>query len=91
MSGMKKGEGGKLGESILNLPWKCIFMLYRTTRKVLYILLEREFILVTVPSDDYTRNHGCANYPDRDGSFPCGRYAAKQYLVISIKGAVQRS
>lgn len=53
--------------------------------------LEREFIHVTVPSDDYTRNHGCANYPDRDGSFPCGRYAAKQYLVISIKGAVQRS
>lgn len=72
----------------------CILVPYRTiaaTRKVLYILLEREFILVIVPSDDYTRNHGCANYPGRDGSFPYGRYAAKQYLVISIKGPVQRS
>ena len=52
---------------------------------------ERKLVVVTIPSDDYTRNHGCANYPDHDGSFPYGRHAPKQYLVISIKGLVQRS
>lgn len=48
-------------------------------------------VVIIIPGDDYRRNHGCANYPDYDGSFPYGRHSPKQYLVISIKRLVHRS
>lgn len=43
-------------------------------------------VAIIIPSDDYTRNHGCTNYPGHDGSLPYGRHVPEQYLVISIKG-----
>lgn len=52
---------------------------------------ESSHIAIIIPSDDYTRNHGCTNYPGHDGSFPYGRHIPEQYLVISIKGLMQRS
>lgn len=61
---------------------------FRTSRR---IKREERRIAIIIPSDDYTRNHGCTNYPGHDGSFPYGRHAPEQYLVISIKGPMRRS
>lgn len=43
---------------------------FRTSRR---IKQEERRIAIIIPSDDYTRNHGCTNYPGHDGSLPYGR------------------